>query len=143
MSLKRVLVNSRQRQHGSMLVIALFVIVVLAYLGLTVTKLLSASNDKVIYEVLGQKALNAARSGIECRIAATITEVINTNCSNGAKKEFTNVPGLENCQYTSQVDQKTVKDKGITKFYYQFSSTGQCAVGNVVVSRTVYVDAMQ
>jgi MSHA biogenesis protein MshP len=141
---KPLLSQSWQRQQGSMLVIALFVIVVLAYLGLTVTKLLSASTDNVIYEVLGQRALNAARTGVECRIATTfpIAGASNPYCGTGVIPDLNNVAGLENCQYTASVNEKTVTDGSKSLSYFQFSSTGQCAVGNIVVSRTVYIDAI-
>ena len=140
---KQAYLYSRQ-QRGSMLVIALFVIVVMAFLGLTLTQLLSSSNDKVIYEVLGQRAMNAARAGIECRIADTFPIAgAQAYCTSAQDKQFNNVPGLENCGYHTTVTNKTVQDGSTTLSYYQFSSTGQCQVGNVVVSRTVYIDAIQ
>ena len=57
------------KQRGSMLVISLFVIIVMALLGLTLSRLLSASSESIIYEVYGQRALNAARAGVEAQIA--------------------------------------------------------------------------
>jgi MSHA biogenesis protein MshP len=134
--------HSPKHQRGSMLVIALFVIVVLAFLGLNITKMLSSSNDSVIYEVLGQRALNAARSGIECRIAYTLTNVGPSTCIDGVTHFFPNVMGLENCQFTVEQSRKEVSDGSIKKAYYQITSTGLCEVGNIVVSRTVYIDAI-
>lgn len=132
------------QQRGSMLVIALFVIVVMAFLGLTIAQLLSSSNDKVIYEVLGQRAMNAARAGIECRVAETFPIAGATAyCTSPDDKQFSNVPGLENCGYQTTATNKTVQDGSKIQTYYQFTSTGQCQVGKVVVSRTVYIDAIQ
>jgi MSHA biogenesis protein MshP len=128
-----------RQQHGSMLVMALFVIVVLAYLGLTISRLLASGTDAVVHEVLGQRALNAARAGIECQLATTFAT---TPCANLPQFTFNNVQGLENCTYQASVSQKNVIDGSLTRTYAQFTSTGQCAVGNIVVSRTVYIDAM-
>lgn len=127
------------QQQGSMLVMALFVIVVLAYLGLTISRLLASGTDAVVHEVLGQRALNAARAGIECQLATTFAS---SPCTNLPQFTFTNVRGLENCTYQANVAQKNVIDGSLTRTYAQFTSIGQCAVGNIVVSRTVYIDAM-
>jgi MSHA biogenesis protein MshP len=124
-----------------MLVIALFVIIVLALLGLTMTRLLSSSSEAIIHEVLGQRALNAARTGIECAIANKINAPV-TSCANALSKEFSGVAGLENCQYNVIVNDKPIVDTSKTFTYLTFSSTGQCSAGKVMVSRTLYIDAM-
>jgi MSHA biogenesis protein MshP len=135
---------SWQRQQGSMLVIALFVIVVLAYLGLTVTKLLSASTDNVIYEVLGQRALNAARTGLECSISAKYPiPSASSYCVNSTAMNLSGVPGLENCSYNVTTKDIAVNDSGNTFTYSEFISTGRCEVGNIIVTRTIYVDSME
>ncbi|KXI30113.1 hypothetical protein [Paraglaciecola hydrolytica] len=143
MCLKITAPSSFKKQRGSMLVIALFVIVVLAFLGLTLTKLLSGTNDNVIYEVLGQRAHNAARTGIECRLAEAFPIVGATAyCSTATPPNFDSVKGFENCRYDSTASTKIVKDGSKSLNYVQFSSTGTCEVGNIVVSRTVYIDAI-
>ena len=129
--------NQKHAQQGSMLVIALFVIIVLAMLGLTMTRLLSSSSETIIYEILGQRALNSARSGIECAVASQF----GTGCSQPSNKTFNNVAGLENCSYTVTTNNKAITDGAKTFTYWTFSSTGQCSAGNIIVSRTVYVDA--
>jgi MSHA biogenesis protein MshP len=126
-------------QQGSMLVIALFVIIVLALLGLTMTRLLSSTSETIIHEVMGQRAINAARSGIECAVAAKL----GTGCSNPDEIDFSGVPGLENCSYSvTETPPKTITDGGRTFTYLTFTSTGQCTAGKVNVTRFVYVDAM-
>lgn len=128
---------SKTSQQGSMLVIALFVIIVLGLLGITMTRLLSSSSETVIYEVLGQRALNAARAGVDCAVAAQF----GTGCNQPINKTFTNVPGLENCAYTVTSNSKAIVDGAKTLTYWTFSSTGQCSAGNTIVTRTVYIDA--
>ena len=68
-------------QRGSMLVIALFVIIVMALLGLTLSRLLSSSSDAIIHEVYGQRALNAARAGVEEQIALAFPINGSASCS--------------------------------------------------------------
>ena len=132
-----------RRSRGSMLVLAIFAIVVLAFLALTIGKLLSSSTDSVVHEVLGLRALNAARTGSECRLASLIpANSSSPYCGNPGYWQFNNIAGLENCQYTTRLVTKLVVDGGINHTYYQITSTGQCTAGNVVVSRTINVDAI-
>ena len=132
------LLANKTTQRGSMLVIALFVIIVLALLGLTMTRLLSSSSEAIVHEVLGQRALNAARSGIECAVA----DEFGAGCSNPIFNEFNGVVGLENCSYRVTPVSKLIQDGAKTFTYWTFSSTGQCRAGKVNVTRLVYIDAM-
>jgi MSHA biogenesis protein MshP len=126
-------------QQGSMLVIALFVIIVLALLGLTMTRLLSSTSETIIHEVLGQRAINAAKSGIECAVASKF----GAGCSNPVYKELSGVAGLESCNYrVAETLPKTITDGGRTFTYLTFTGTGQCTAGKINVTRFVYVDAM-
>jgi MSHA biogenesis protein MshP len=125
-------------QRGSMLIIALFVIIVLALLGLTMTRLLSSTSETIIYEVLGQRALNAARSGIECALA----DEFGAGCGDPTFKEFSSVVGLEDCSYQVVPVSKSIEDGAKTFTYWTYSSTGQCSAGKINVTRFVYVDAM-
>ena len=137
---KSRLSNSKHQQRGSMLVIALFVIVVFGLLGLTMTRLLSSSSETVIYEVLGQRALNAARAGIECAIANATPGIV---CAQAVSMSFNNVAGLENCSYTVVGPINRIITDGANTFTYSiFTSTGECTAGNIITSRTVYVDAL-
>ena len=125
-------------QYGSMLVISLFVIIVLSLLGLTMTRLLSSSSENTIHQVLGQRAVNSARSGIECAVAVELGR----SCSNPDDKVFSGVAGLENCSYSvTKAPPKTITD-GETQIYLTFTSKGQCRAGKINVTRSVYVSVM-
>lgn len=137
----------KSRQRGSMLVIALFVIIIFGLLGLTMTRLLSSSSENVIYEVLGQRALNAARSGLEICLAAKYPvdtgPVAPSPCSDPTEDTFIGVPGLDTCSYDVEpADDVTVTDNGINYTYSKFTSVGRCEAGGIVVTRRVYVDAL-
>ena len=128
----------KSTQRGSMLVIALFVIIVLALLGLTMIRLLSSSSETIVYEVLGQRAINTARAGVECAVA----EEFGAGCDNPTYKEFSGVAGLENCNYQVASVSKSIVDGSKTFTYWTFTGTGECIAGKINVTRFVYVDAM-
>lgn len=129
-------------QSGSMLVISLFVIIIMALLGLTMVRLLSASADAVVHEVYGARALLAAQSTLELTLkdAFPLTQDGASVCSSQTKA-YTNVPGLEKCLAFSSCTLTTgFKDE--TTQYYSFQSIGICSAGKVTASRTVAVDAI-
>ena len=126
------------KQQGSMLVMALFVIIVLGLLGMTLTRLLSSSSETIIYNVLGQRALNAARAGIECAVASQF----GAGCVSPINKTFIGVPGLENCSYYNQQNTKQINDGTNNYQYISVTSTGQCQAGKVNVTRYLYIDTM-
>ncbi len=142
MRLDRIQKIPLKKQRGSMLVIALFVIIIMALLGLTMVRLLSASADAVIHEVYGVRALNAAQSSLEISIqrAFPATQDGASVCS-ASSFLFTNTQGLENCSaFTSCTLITGFEDETVS--YYRFESTGLCSQGKVTASRTVAVDAI-
>lgn len=144
-------VRSQQHQHGSMLVISLFVIVVMALLALTLNRLLSASGDTLIFEVYGQRAHQAAKSGLERKLTEVFPlcppDSLNPVCIDGSGNDpaacDNTVPvtfslrGLQNCSASSSCN---VTDTGDSR-HYEFTSTGTCEAGDAVTARTVSVDA--
>lgn len=136
--------QTTQQQRGSMLVIALFVIIIFALLSLTMTRLLSSSSENVIYEVLGQRALNAARSGLEFCLAAEYQVTITPCATNQSTfNGVVGIAGLNGCSYNVlPINTVTVNDSGASYTYSRFTSEGRCQAGNIVVTRRVYVDAL-
>lgn len=143
-------IYSRHNQRGSMLVISLFVIVVMALLALTLTRLLSASSDTLIFEVYGLRAHQAAQSGLEVKL----TEVFplcppgsaNPVCADGSGHDPSacdlnsqvsfSLNGMLHCGFNTSC---SYSDSG-SNSYYLFTSTGTCEAGDAVVSRTLSVD---
>lgn len=134
----------RHKQSGSMLVLALFIIIVMTMLGLSMTTLMSSSADAVIYEVYGLRARNAARIGLEQSLQAVFstTPASVAGCT-AASRSFDGVAGLKNCKFESSCTTKNYnfEDGSATTFY--FSSTGSCDGGQITVSRTLEVDALE
>ena len=135
---------SPAKQKGSMLVIAVFVIIVFSLLGLTLTRMLASSSDAIIHEVYGLRALNAARAGVEKTISAAFPLSGSPSCNAASTQvDFNaNIKGLENCSYLAGCRVISVID-GATYKYYRFESTGSCQAGNILVSRRINVDALQ
>lgn len=140
----RALLRSVTRQSGSMLVISIFVIVVMSLLGIAMIRMLTGAADSGLHEVYGFRALNAAQSGIEAKMAQVFPLTIGgydaAQCSDvSATINFGNtVAGLENCSFTHNCE-RVNPDTNLD--YLRFSSTGQCVAGDIVTSRTLLVDA--
>ena len=135
-----------KKQAGSMIVMALFAIIVLALLAGTLVNMLSTSSNSVLHEVYGVRAKNAAQVGIqELGMASfplgTGPELCNTVIISPAT--FSSIPGFQSCQFSATCSTRDITFNGEDYRYYRFSSTGSCGLNDVVVSRTVSVDAMQ
>lgn len=61
------------RQRGAALVVAVFLIVVLALLATVAVRLTSVQSQNVNLNLLGARALNAARAGIEWSVQRTLS----------------------------------------------------------------------
>ena len=126
------------RQRGSMLVTALFVIIVLSLLGLAMTRILSSSADAVTHEIYGIRAMNAAQSGLQRAIANAFPLNGGAVSCASISLNFVGIPGLENCVAQASCSSQNYAAENLD--YYRFSSTGTCTIGNVITSRTVAVD---
>ena len=137
--------NQSQKQHGSALVIALFIIVVMALLVGAMSKLLSASSESVSYEVLGTRAFFAAQSGMERTLSLlyALDQINVTSCPTLPPLiDFSAVAGLEQCNATlSCAPAASTTETGVTHFY--LTSTGRCGTGGVSSSRTIEMEVWQ
>lgn len=128
------------KQQGSMLITALFVIIVMSLLGLTLARLLSSSSDAVTHEIYGIRAMNAAQSALQMKISQAFPLDGSTAICESATIDisFNAIPGLENCSAVATcTDEDFTEDNVI---YYQFESTGTCTASDVITTRTVAVD---
>lgn len=144
---KRVVGRSKadisNKQRGSALVIAIFIIIVLSALGAALVSMLDSSQEGVAYEVLGTRAYTAAQSGVQWQLSEVFP--LNSDavaCKNQTDIDnntpsFTSVTGLEQCNIS--VTCTDFERDGIR--YYVVKSTGQCALDSEVTSRTIEVDA--
>ncbi|WP_088329521.1 hypothetical protein [Lacimicrobium sp. SS2-24] len=141
----------QHNQRGSMLIISLFVIVVMALLVLTLNRLLSASSDTLIFEVYGLRAHQAAKTGLEVKLGEVFPLCppgsVNQVCVDGSKNEpnacdattqlSLTTGGLQGCSVNSSCTATVTAGTA----YYEVTSTATCEAGDIVTSRTVTLNA--
>ncbi len=143
--------HSLQAIKGSAIMIALFVIVVMAMLGAALVNMQSTSSEAIAQEVLGTRALAAARSGMQGQLQALFPLDSTSTCpaepsSKSVTYDFSTLAGLQQCSATVVCSRYAVYD---SVNYYRLTSTGECGSGtmasdskNIVKSsRTIRVDA--
>jgi MSHA biogenesis protein MshP len=133
----------KNRQKGSALVIAIFIIIVLSALGAALVNMLDSSQEGVAYEVLGTRAYTAAQSGLQWQLAEVFP--LNSSavsCKNQAAIDsitpvFNNVQGLAQCSINvscTDFELNSIR-------YYTITSSGECTIDGEVTSRRVAVEA--
>lgn len=143
---KKMTSQRRLDQRGSALVVALFVIIVMSLLGTALVNMQSTSSEAIAQEVLGTRALAAARSGMQRQLSILFPIGARAaQCAAFYEQDFT-VEGLQNCSVEVTCEQYARNDD---IGYYRLTSTGTCGSGTVesdsastvVSSRTIQVEA--
>lgn len=129
------------KQQGSALVLALFIMVVTTLLGAALVRMISSNSETIVYEVIGTRAYQAAQAGAQRKLSEVFPLLPGSvQCSqNSLYNEFSTVQGLNNCVAINVdcIEGPIVDD--IT--YYTITSTGQCNVAEVFTSRTIEIKA--
>jgi MSHA biogenesis protein MshP len=131
---------TRNKQKGSALVIALFIMVVLTLLGSALVRMISSSAETIAYEVIGTRAFQAAQVGLQKKLSEVFPLLPNHGvCLDVVEYDFSTIKGLENCKAinVSCIEDATVD--GVV--YYTLLSTGQCTVANIFTSREIKIKA--
>ena len=145
----------KKHHQGSALMIALFVILVMALLGSAILNMQRTSSEAIAQEVLGTRALAAARSGMQISLKQLFPPTGGTSCASGnVSYRFRSLQGLNNCSVAIVCNSYATDDKGTATTddditYYRLVSTGSCGAGDVandntdvvVSSRTIQVEA--
>lgn len=145
-------------QRGSAILIALFVIVIMALLAAAMGRFLVDSSEKHTVEVRGVRALMAAQSGLEIALyrlypngkwqGQTNSCVAIEKPNSPMELNFPD-PGLVGCKAIVSCTKISVSAAGITQTGYRFSSEGRCGDPGVnsgpnpdfAVSRTLVAEA--
>ncbi|MEW7865826.1 MSHA biogenesis protein MshP [Aeromonas diversa] len=136
-----------RRTHGSALLIALFVIVVMALLAAAMGRFLTDSGEKHTLEVRGVRALMAAQSALEVGLYLLYPQGQwqPLGCP-GANLTFT-TPGLDGCQAVLSCTPVSSSDGSISVAGVRLSAQGSCgdrqldsANPDFAVSRTLTVE---
>lgn len=142
------------RMRGSALMIALFVIVVMALLAAAMGRFLVDSSEKNAVEVRSVRALLAAQSGLEIALyrlfpnRTSAQPVPPSVCEASRTVGFTGNPGLAGCEARISCVQLPVTYNGEVTNGYRLLSVGSCgstdlgsANPDFAVSRTVTAEA--
>lgn len=114
-------------QRGSAILIALFVIVIMALLAAAMGRFLVDSAEKHTVEVRGVRALMAAQSGLEIALYRLYPngQWQGQQCAASTSLSFTDA-GLIGCQAIVTCNKVSVSAAGATQTAYDFSSEGRC-----------------
>jgi MSHA biogenesis protein MshP len=125
--------RKRKKQHGLGLVGAIFVIVIVSLLSVSMSKMLEADQVAQSYEILSLKAFLAAESGAQLGVNRLIPPGGGGNCADRTFK-FVN-DALKFCRADVTCSAEAVG----SNTYYALTSTSQCEAGSFVTRRTVQV----
>jgi MSHA biogenesis protein MshP len=141
-SISSLSLSTKRTQAGSMLILAVFVLVVFLLLGSALVRILSSGDESLAYEVVGTRAYTAANTGAEFALQKLFPLNNNTALSCaviGTPPNISNVEGLQNCQVSISCSEFSTPD-AVT--YYKIISMGQCALdGNNIASREIIIEA--
>jgi MSHA biogenesis protein MshP len=142
---------------GSALVMALFIIIILIFIGTTLLRVFSTSSEAISQEVIGTRAYMAANSAMQAELQqlfplnssstcplAPLTSTSNHNFSTSGK----NIEGLFHCTASTSCSLYATHPQTSEKFF-RLTSTGKCGSSAlesdskivVVSSRTIKVEA--
>lgn len=146
MFLNQQKLHSMRKEQGSMLVIALFVIIVLAFLAYAMIEITENSNRATVYEVYGARALHAANSGADRALNEVLGPNANDSCSDatsnyGLADAESSVTGasFSGCNIIVNCTEFLVPETGFTHF--RIESTASCDASEFTTHRSVSVEA--
>lgn len=128
-------------QRGSALVIAVFVIVVMLAVVLSLSRLLLSSSESLVYEVQGSRAFFAAQSGLELALTRVFPLSGAPNCS--ALSLVFNDEGLPGCRVEVSCQALSLPVGNVATVLYQLNSIGVCTADNFVTSRELVLEVRQ
>lgn len=127
------------KQRGSALVVAVFIIVVMLALVLSLSRLLISSSESVVYEVQGTRTLFAAQSGLELALSQLFPLGGSAACAAVAANQSFSGAALQSCSATISCTAYTDPTPGATTVY-RLSSSAICSAGSFDTRRTVQIE---
>jgi len=138
--------TSLKKQQGSMLVIALFVIIVLGFLAYAMIQITDNSNRSTVFEVYGTRALNAANSGADHTLNSILGPGGVQVCPNetvpsiqGTVEILPNIVSFNGCTLEITCNKFDVMETGLRHF--RIRSLASCSAGDFNTQRSVSVEA--
>jgi MSHA biogenesis protein MshP len=132
---------TQNKQRGSALVLAIFIIVVMTLLGSALVRMIGVNAETIAYEVIGTRAYQAAQAGVQRKMSELfpLNPGVSVCEDNIVPYDFSAIEGLENCKAEIVTCNLDALVKGIS--YYTVTSTGQCSVAGVFTSRKIEMKA--
>lgn len=133
-------VQLKKNQRGSSLVLAIFIIVVMALLGAALLKIMITNEEDYVYEVLGTRAYNAAQTGVQWRLQQIFPlgdEDGDVGMCIDEGLPLTTVDGLKQCR--ADVTCTSLAHNSVN--YFTVTSVGSCKVNDETTSRMIEVQA--
>lgn len=127
-------------QQGSTLVLALFVIVLISALVLGMLSQQLSSSEAVSYEVQGNRAFNAAQSGLQRALVQLYPLAGTATCTTVAPNISFSGDGLAGCSAVISC-RAVVNPQNVARPLYRLQSQGTCAADAIITSRVVTMDA--
>lgn len=132
-----------QNQRGFLLPLALFIIVVMGVLALTISRTSIQTQTSTVQELYNAQAFYAAESGAQrgmqrLFLNATITRTsVDGRCTDWSQTFTFSNPGLKVC--TAQVGCTLVADATNIRSFYTITSVGSCGANEYRAVRTIQV----
>ncbi len=133
--------NNMHSQKGNMLVMAMFAMVVLSLVGITMATLMTSSERTIVNEVLGERAEQASRVGVEILAYAAwpVNDNVYYTCANPSTftiSRFGDLEGMEGCTFVTRCDSRVVNFSGGRDIHYEIKATASCSAGEFTAVKT-------
>ncbi len=132
------------RQRGFLMLTAIFILVVLGFFSLTISRNTTRTHFASTLEGVSLQAFYAAESGAQYAMNQLFYNApdrlaVDVNCAavNGDSQNYT-VAGLSACSSTVSCSSRVLAGVG----YYTVRSTGSCGSGSLSAQRTIAVSAL-
>ncbi|HEY9042195.1 MAG TPA: pilus assembly PilX N-terminal domain-containing protein [Rheinheimera sp.] len=131
----------QNKQRGSALVIAVFIIVVMLALVLGLSRLLTSSSETIVYEVQGSRALFAAQSGLEIALPKLFplgsTKVTTCPANISDPISFSDT-ALNGCKVVVMCE--AFPEEPEVAEVFRLSSRSECIANEFTTSRSVQIE---
>jgi len=132
-----------QSQRGFLIPLALFILVVMGLLALTISRTSMQTQTSAVQEIMSVQAFYAAESGAQRGMqrlflnADTSRTSVNGRCASWNQTYTFTSEGLQAC--SAQVSCNFITDAGNIRSFYTITSIGRCGVDQYRAERTVQV----
>jgi MSHA biogenesis protein MshP len=134
------------KQRGFLLPLALFILVVMGVLALTISRTSIQTQTSGIQEMMNVQAFYAAESGAQRGMQQLFSpgsiptrDDVDSKCNGWSQTYSFTANGLKAC--TAEVDCVLTKDANDIRSFYTIASIGRCGKDNFRAERTIEVGA--